>query len=486
MKQKLKIIVSASAVSVMAFAVLAQDPPYSKSERADYQQQRLAQPRADRLNGAAKASDLIGMTVKNYQDEKIGKVEDLAVDVESGRISQVILSTGGFIGLGDTLTAVPPAALHHDLAQKVLHLDANKEKLKGAPQFDNANWNEGMQSNRLAEVYAYYGEAPYFASTADETELTSQEFKHVLALPRHMDGTINTEGASTVERTRNAKLARKLVDNYNMRSTRNSDGTWTREYYLSGSGTNASAARLGEVQKASKVIGMSVQNRQEAKLGDVNNILVDLAAGRIVAVIVSSGGFLGMGDELSAIPPTALRFTPDRDTLLLDASKETLSQAPHFKANQWPDFNQPGYAGGVYRAYQVEPYFISDTTSDSDNTRRQVRDRDDRSSRTTQPDNTARNVRDRSDRTLTPLDQGNSKTDVATTAQIRKEILAGKNMSVNARNVKIITRDGLVTLRGPVNDAEEKRRIGEIAERSVHSQGVDNQLEVKFTTITND
>ena len=89
------------------------------------------------------------------------------------------------------------------------------------------------------------------------------------------------------------------------------------------------------------------------------------------------------------------------------------------------------------------------------------------------------NVRDRQDQTLTPLNQGNSKADVATTAQIRKEILAAKNMSVNAQNVKIITIDGQVTLRGPVNTAEEKRLIREIADRSTHSGDVDNQLEVQ-------
>ena len=172
-----------------------------------------------------------------------------------------------------------------------------------------------------------------------------------------------------------------------------------------------------------------------------------------------------MGDELSAVPPTALRFATDRDTLQLDASKEMLASAPHFKANQWPDFGQPNYAGGVYRAYKAEPYFTSTAT--------------------TEPDNTARNVRDRNNSTLTPLDQGNSKTDLATTAQIRKEIIAGKNMSMNAKNVKIITKDGQVTLRGPVNTAEEKRLIGEIADRVAHSENVDNQLEVKFTASSN-
>jgi osmotically-inducible protein OsmY len=51
--------------------------------------------------------------------------------------------------------------------------------------------------------------------------------------------------------------------------------------------------------------------------------------------------------------------------------------------------------------------------------------------------------------------------------------------------VKIITIDGEVTLRGPVNTAEEKRPIGEIADRIAHSENVDNQLEVKLTTSSN-
>jgi osmotically-inducible protein OsmY len=74
---------------------------------------------------------------------------------------------------------------------------------------------------------------------------------------------------------------------------------------------------------------------------------------------------------------------------------------------------------------------------------------------------------------------------VDTTAQIRKEIVAGKTMSINAKNVKIITNNGQVTLRGPVNTSEEKRLIGEIADRIARSENVDNQLEVKLDTTSN-
>ena len=103
----------------------------------------------------------------------------------------------------------------------------------------------------------------------------------------------------------------------------------------------------------------------------------------------------------------------------------------------------------------------------------------------TEPDNTARNKRDRDAKTLTPLDQGNSKTDIDTTAQIRKGILNLEDLSVNAKNVKIITHEGRVTLRGPVNSEEEKRLIGEIANRTVNSEHADNQLEVRGVETTN-
>jgi hyperosmotically inducible periplasmic protein len=451
MKRKIQMVVGVSAASVMVLSALAQVTPEPKTDRplSVHDGMDRAQ-RADRLNDAAKTSDIIGMTVKNYQDEKLGKVEDLAVDVESGRIVQVIVSIGGFLGIGDTLTAVPPGALHHDVAQKVLHLDTDKEKLKGAPKFEMSNWAEYSDSNHLSEIYRHYGQEPAF--------------------------TFIQRGDAIVDGQRHTDVAPQIV------STRKADGTWDKGH-LSSEGqshqTMIPASRLSQVQKASKLMGTPVKNLQGEKLGKVENILVDLASGRVLAIILSSGGFLGMGDELSAVPPTALRFTPDRGTLQLDASKDLLSTAPHFNANQWPDFGQPSYAGGVYHAYRVEPYFTTNVTAALDNGTHNVSDRNDGTLATTAPDNTARNVRDRSNSALTPLDQGNGKADMATTAQIRKGIIADKSMSVNAKNVKIITNQGQVTLRGPVNTAEEKRLIGDIAINIARVENVDNQLEVK-------
>jgi hyperosmotically inducible protein len=372
----------------------------------------------------------------------------------------VIISSGGFLGMGETLTPVPPGALHHEFGQKALHLDATMEKFNAAPKCDTSKWDEDTQSNRVSEVYGYYGLHPYFARDGYGTANVSAASAN--SLPRNMDGTINTAGGRPAETAHNVEVARNVEEQNNNVSTRNPDGTWTRTYYSNGNGAKSSWSNLGYVQKASKLMGTSVNNLQDEKVGNVKNFIVDLSCGRIVAVIISSGGYLGMDGELSAVPPTALRYNTEHDGLQLDTSKEMLANSPHFKSDEWPDFNQPGYAGGVYHAYKVEPYFNPDATA--------------------QPDNTARNVRDRDSSILTPLDQGNSQADIDTTAQIRKEIIATDGMSLNARNVKIVTMDGHVTLRGPVNSEDEKHQIGDIAERIAQSSNVDNQLEVTQNT----
>jgi hypothetical protein len=66
MKRKFQIITSASAVSFLAFTVLAQETFNPKTDETASARQRMTQVRAERLNGAAKASDIVGMTVKNH------------------------------------------------------------------------------------------------------------------------------------------------------------------------------------------------------------------------------------------------------------------------------------------------------------------------------------------------------------------------------------------------------------------------------------
>lgn len=94
-------------------------------------------------------------------------------------------------------------------------------------------------------------------------------------------------------------------------------------------------------------------------------------------------------------------------------------------------------------------------------------------------DSTAKNERDRSGETKTPGDQSNRPEDIKVTADIRQAIMKDKDLSMSAQNIKIITADGQVTLRGPVNTVKEKNKIARLARSAAGNTRVDNQLEVK-------
>jgi osmotically-inducible protein OsmY len=94
------------------------------------------------------------------------------------------------------------------------------------------------------------------------------------------------------------------------------------------------------------------------------------------------------------------------------------------------------------------------------------------------PDNTGTNVRDRADNALTPLRASNDSADVETTRKIRRALMDDKSLSTTAKNVKVITVDGKVTLRGPVKSDQEKIAVADHAQRIAGSGKVNDQLEV--------
>jgi hyperosmotically inducible periplasmic protein len=97
----------------------------------------------------------------------------------------------------------------------------------------------------------------------------------------------------------------------------------------------------------------------------------------------------------------------------------------------------------------------------------------------TKPDNTAITERDRSGETKTSGDQSNSSADLKTTQAIRQALMKDGELSMTAKNIKVITANGHVTLRGPVNTAQEKAKIDQLAKSAAGGAQIDNQLDVK-------
>jgi hyperosmotically inducible periplasmic protein len=95
------------------------------------------------------------------------------------------------------------------------------------------------------------------------------------------------------------------------------------------------------------------------------------------------------------------------------------------------------------------------------------------------PDNTATNERDRSGETKTSGDQSNSFADLKITQAIRQALMKDSELSTTAKNIKIITANGQVTLRGPVKTTQEKAKVDQIARSAAGGAQIDVQLDVK-------
>jgi hypothetical protein len=102
------------------------------------------------------ADTITGDDVCNLKDEKLGTIQDIMLDIQNGKIRYAVLSSGGFLGMGDRLFAIPWGALKLDSDQHRFLLDVDVERLKDAPGFDKDNWPDWSDSTWSASVDSYY------------------------------------------------------------------------------------------------------------------------------------------------------------------------------------------------------------------------------------------------------------------------------------------------------------------------------------------
>lgn len=108
------------------------------------------------------ASTLEGNPVINLQGETLGEVREIMLDVPRGRIAYAVMSSGGFLGLGDKLFAIPFSALTLDTDRKCFILDAPKERIQNAPGFDRDRWPDAADMSWQRDVHSHYGRTPYW------------------------------------------------------------------------------------------------------------------------------------------------------------------------------------------------------------------------------------------------------------------------------------------------------------------------------------
>ena len=208
------------------------------------------------------ARRIIGRTVENYDGEKLGKVKDFIVEMQSGQIQYVIISSGGIAGLNSILKPVPPRAVSLATAKKsTVALGGSKVRWEKAPTIRRRELASLSGPSRLRAIYEFYGQQPPLSQTGVEH------------------------------------------------------------------GRSAAAGGAGALQFASDLIGSTVVNRQQEKIGKVSDLLVDLSGQKPAYAIVSAK--FTKTERTFAVP--LARFSlPVRTQMVVDASRGQFEQAKLF------------------------------------------------------------------------------------------------------------------------------------------------------------
>jgi sporulation protein YlmC with PRC-barrel domain len=270
------------------------------------------------FNNVHKATELIGMNVKNVSDQNIGEVSELGIDLAAGRVTYVILGAGGVLGAGEKHYVMPPNAFTLASDNKSLVSGIEKDNLVNAPQLQNNNWRQISDASFAARVYQHFGKQPYWTGSANLTPTGREE---------------GYQKANQQDR-----ISRNRDDNNGLRVRRAPPGHETTG--ASGEFTN--------VEEATRLIGMNVENAQGVSLGKLTDIVVDLDSGRVIYGVVDLSGRAGS----KAVAPQSLSPGNDDKSLRFTGDQSKLTAAPPWGTSTDP--NNAQFAGRVYTHFSQQ------------------------------------------------------------------------------------------------------------------------------------
>lgn len=105
------------------------------------------------------------------------------------------------------------------------------------------------------------------------------------------------------------------------------------------------------IVKSEEVVGVGVENPQGENLGKVHSLMIDKMNGKVVYVVLSFGGFMGMGDKLFAMPWHIFSYHPEREKFIISLDKEKLKNSPGFDKDNWPDMSESSWSNTIRDYY---------------------------------------------------------------------------------------------------------------------------------------
>jgi sporulation protein YlmC with PRC-barrel domain len=232
-----------------------------------------------------KADQLIGMKVEDRDGQELGKVRDFAVDRQHGRLEYVIVATGGHLGVGTRLKAVPPRIMAAGTAKRnTVALQLTREQWNRAPICKPAEIPSLNQSRPAGLLQKFYSDA------APDIQIASRESPGVEAA--------GSSPAETGQREGRHPANTPLI-------------------------------------LASDFIGKRVVNRQHEKVGEILDLLVEFSGEKPVFALMATSRLFKAREHQYAVPLRSLMPTDEAGEWMIDANRELLERAGPFDSRAW-------------------------------------------------------------------------------------------------------------------------------------------------------
>lgn len=314
-----------------------------------------------------RASVLLDRSFFDASGNGVGELKDLVIDMQENRVAFAVLSVGGFLGIGDRLVAWKLPSKDLRMEGDRLVLAATKEQLRAMEGFRSSEWPE---FNSEKSDYAAVGAASRFRRASDLLKadlrdrrgndvgdvadmLVSLEEGKLLNLVVEFDPSWHEMG--TLVALPMASVGSKGADffaKFEAKDIRPVDPKAQAARKEAEERARAARASLDREERVSRFIGRDVVDPEGKSVGEVKDLLLDTRDKQVTHLVLSVGGFLGVGDRLVAYPMPAKEasFTDD-GKLVLHTDKERLMAMRGFQGDRYPEMKRGGRQ--VVRASKV-------------------------------------------------------------------------------------------------------------------------------------
>lgn len=283
-----------------------------------------------------RGSEVIGMAIKSSTDADLGSVNDLILNVDYNRVEYAVIASGGILGIGQDLRTVPWRALKTTADGKAMAIKMGATQFRDAPKFLQNSWPNVYEDDWQRSIHTYY-EGTY---TPYERDYTGDE-TGVYDNPDTMAG--RTGAGESATRAIQPGVAQP--------------GTKT-EHEIRKEESVRAVHRYNKdsFRRLSNVIGLDLNDRADEDLGSIKDVVIDTSNGRIAYAVVSSGGAWGIGDQLSAVPWSAVTLQSDSRTARLNASADILGRNI-IEPDALDRLEDLEFARTYHQNYEATPYW---------------------------------------------------------------------------------------------------------------------------------